>query len=83
MSPAYDINPVRTGRDLKLNISMNDNSLDLELAKEVREYFRVSGKKANEIINKVAEAVAKWKQVAKNLGISNGEIVMMRSAFEK
>ena len=32
LSPAYDINPVELGTGLKLNISDNDNSLDIDLA---------------------------------------------------
>ena len=40
LSPAYDINPVETGTGLKLNISDNDNSLDIDLAMEVHEFFR-------------------------------------------
>jgi len=45
LSPAYDINPVETGTGLKLNISDEDNSLDLDLALEVSEFFRLSEEK--------------------------------------
>ncbi len=35
MYPANDINPIETGNGLKLNITENDNALDLKLAFEV------------------------------------------------
>ena len=41
LSPAYDINPIENGTGLKLNISEDDNVLDLNLAMEVHEYFRL------------------------------------------
>ncbi|MCK4922005.1 MAG: type II toxin-antitoxin system HipA family toxin, partial [Bacteroidales bacterium] len=46
LSPAYDINPVENGSGLKLNISENDNSLDINLAIEVREFFRLKEDRA-------------------------------------
>ena len=39
LSPAYDINPVETGMGLKLNISEDDNALDLDLVLSVAPYF--------------------------------------------
>ena len=59
LSPAYDSNPAETGIGLKLNISEHDNSLDLELALQVSEYFRLSDKQAKEIIIEVKRAVSK------------------------
>ena len=46
LSPAYDINPVETGTGLKLNVTENDNSLNLELAMDVIPYFRIKKEKA-------------------------------------
>ena len=57
LSPAYDINPVATGMGLSLNISESDNSLDLALATDVREYFRLSADRAADIIADVCNAV--------------------------
>jgi len=37
---------VETGTGLKLNISENDNSLNLELAMDVIPYFRIKSEKA-------------------------------------
>lgn len=57
LSPAYDINPVETGRGLKLNISENDNSLDLGPAMEVPEFFRLNTMEAKQIIITVKTSI--------------------------
>jgi serine/threonine-protein kinase HipA len=81
LSPAYDINPVETGTGLKLNISDHDNSLDLELALEVHEYFRLKLNRANEIISEVKNAVQDWRKVASKYGISRAEQELKARAF--
>ena len=81
LSPAFDINPVASGDGLKLNISESDNSQDIELAKDVAEFFRVKSNKANEIIHKVIKVVKDWRVEASNLGISVNEQNRMERAF--
>jgi len=81
LSPAYDINPVETGIGLKLNISETDNSLDLDLAMEVHEYFRLEEKRAQEIIQEVKESVQQWRRIAKKYGISRAEQELKKMAF--
>ena len=81
LSPAYDINPVETGTVLKLNISDEDNSLDLSLAVEVSEFFRLSNKRATVIIEEVMNAVGCWKEVATKYGISGVEQELKAIAF--
>ncbi len=81
LSPAYDINPVETGSGLKLNISDEDNSLDLDLAIEVSEFFRLSEERATEIIGEVKVAIRSWKEVATKYGISRGEQELKSMAF--
>lgn len=83
LSPAYDINPVETGIGLSLNISENDNSLDLELALEVHEYFRLTREKADEIIASVKNSVRDWRTVAKKYGLSKLEQDMKAIAFSR
>ncbi|MCE2733101.1 MAG: type II toxin-antitoxin system HipA family toxin [Flammeovirgaceae bacterium] len=83
LSPAYDINPVETGTGLSLNISETDNALDLDLARDVAPYFRVSAKKAEQIINGIKKAVSNWKDVATKQGISKREQEMMAHAFRQ
>jgi serine/threonine-protein kinase HipA len=83
LSPAYDINPVETGRGLKLNISENDNSLDLELAMEVHEYFRLTEATALEIIKSVKTSVSSWRKIADSYNISKTQQELKALAFSK
>lgn len=81
LSPAYDMNPIETGTGLKLNISENDNALDLELALHVHPYFRLKRTRAVEIINEVKQAVKQWKVLANNYQIGRAEMETMSRAF--
>jgi len=83
LSPAYDINPVETGNGLKLNITENDNALDLKLALEVCIYFRLSQKRAEEIIEEVKSSVKNWRKFASKYGISNAEQELKSRAFQQ
>lgn len=82
LSPAYDINPVENGTGLKLNISENDNSLDLDLALEVIEYFRLDKKKALEIIKNIKSKVSNWRSIANNNHLPKNEQDIMANAFK-
>jgi serine/threonine-protein kinase HipA len=82
LSPAYDINPNEFGMGLSLNISKQDNSLDMELALSVSAYFRIEKQKARQIINEVIESVSSWRNVAKEFGLSRSEQDRMSAAFE-
>ncbi len=81
LSPAYDINPVETGTGLKLNISDEDNSLDLDLALQVREFFRLSEPKSTAIMDEVKMAVKSWRITATKYGISRVEQEIKALAF--
>ncbi|MCC5918928.1 MAG: HipA domain-containing protein [Cryomorphaceae bacterium] len=81
LSPAYDINPVENGAGLKLNISENDNALDLNLALEVSPHFRLKHQRAKEIILEVQKSVSKWRDVAKKHHIFREEQELKSRAF--
>lgn len=81
LSPAYDINPVETGRGLKLNISEDDNALDLDLAMEVYPYFRLSESQATGTLNKIKDVVKHWREVASKYGISKNSQEIKAPAF--
>lgn len=81
LSPAYDLNPVRDGNGLKLNISEKDNSQELDLALEVIPHFRLDAVKAQEVITNVKREVSKWRGLAESLGISKSEQERMERAF--
>jgi serine/threonine-protein kinase HipA len=81
LSPAFDINPIPLSTGLSLNISEQSNELDLNLAREVAEKFRINKEKRETIIEKVTKAISHWKDIAGKLGISRSEILSMESAF--
>lgn len=82
-SRVYDINPIETGIGLSLNISEDDNSLDLDLALEVHKYFRLSDNRVKEIIYEVKKAVKSWRNVATKYNIPRNEQELTTKAFSK
>lgn len=82
LSPIYDINPFPDGTGLTLNISEDDNSLDLDLALSVIRYFRLQQAEADAIIEQVKASVGNWRKIANGLGISRREQESMEPAFE-
>jgi serine/threonine-protein kinase HipA len=81
LSPAYDINPIETGTGLKLNISENDNALDLDLALEVAPFFRVNQLQAKRITAEIKAVVSTWQTVANKYKIGRNEQEMISRAF--
>ncbi len=81
LSPAYDINPNSDGTGLKLNISLDDNSLDLDLVLSVSDFFRLEKEEAQIIIEQIKKVVSNWRQEAKNYQISSSEQDRMENAF--
>lgn len=81
LSPAFDINPVEKASGLSLNISETDNSLELDLAREVATYFRVSKSRCEAIIKKTKDAVRRWSVTAEKYGIGKAERDLMAGAF--
>lgn len=81
LSPAYDVNPIPRSTGLSLNISEHSNELNLDLAREVAHFFRLSEEVRETIIEKVAKAVGHWRGIATRIGIARSEIHLMESAF--
>ncbi|MFP3247354.1 MAG: HipA domain-containing protein, partial [Paraburkholderia sp.] len=81
LSEAYDMNPVPVADGLKLNITEADNALDLDLAREVAEYFRVRLNDADTIIEDFRSTVSQWRIIANGLRLSAREQDRMAGAF--
>jgi serine/threonine-protein kinase HipA len=81
LAPAYDVNPVEQPRGMSLLVSDSDNSQNLDLARDVAEYFRVSSARANEIIMRTVSIVKTWRSVARSGGLSKQEQDDMALAF--
>ncbi len=81
LSPAYDLNPNPEGWGLSLNISLDDNALDFELALRVAPHFQLTTEEANVRLCRVRQAVAQWQTHAQRLSISRAEQQLYASAF--
>ncbi len=83
LSPAFDINPNEDGSGLSLNISLDDNSLDLDLTLEVAEYFRLSYENALKIIGDIKNSVKNWRNIANKYHLPKSEQELMAKVFER
>lgn len=81
LSPAFDVNPSIDKDGLALNIDMENNALDFELARSVGELFKLKISGMDEIMAEVMSAVNNWKSVAGSAGILSSEIQIMEPAF--
>ncbi len=81
LSPAYDINPSIYKNGLALNIDMDNNALDVDLAKSVGAFFQLNTQKMNSIIKEVQLSVSSWRKIANQIGISRTEQEKMAKAF--
>ena len=82
LSPAYDLNPQPWPGGLALNIDETSNACDLDLARSVGHYFRLSNEQQNCAIREIQNAVAPWEPVAEKMEITRSEINRMRVAFQ-
>ena len=82
LAPLYDVNPVPSGDRLSLNVSEYDNTIDLELALEVADYFGLAPQEAEQAAEEVCKTVSgHWERLAGQYGLSRGAIEYMRPAF--
>jgi len=81
LSPAFDINPSIDKSGLALNIDIENNALDFELARSVGDYFQLNNDKMDKIIQQVTTTVSQWPKVARQIGIPRIEIESMKGAF--
>jgi serine/threonine-protein kinase HipA len=81
LSEAYDLNPVPGSHGLKLNVSEADNALDLDLARSVAPFFRVSKKLADDIIERSRAVVQQWPKIAGSLQLPAREQERLAAAF--
>jgi len=83
LSPLYDVNPVPYGNTLSLNVSLEDNSISVELAIGVAKYFDMDEKEADRAANEICMTVKEnWERLAGRCGLSRSACEYMRPAFE-
>jgi serine/threonine-protein kinase HipA len=83
LSPAYDLNPSIDKNGLALNIDIDNNALDFELAKSVGEYFRLNSSEMDQVLAQVLSSVKQWRGWADKIGIPRSEQELMNPAFRQ
>lgn len=68
-------------KDLALNLNIDSNALDFELAKSVGLYFRLNKEEIDKIIHEVLQVAKNWKIVAIEIRICRSEQELMENAF--
>jgi hypothetical protein len=66
---------------LTLNISENSNEQDISLALETAKHYKIKNDEAAKILNDMQREIAKWRTLAKKVGIGSGEIEQTKRAF--
>lgn len=84
LSPAFDINPSpERVRELKTWISEDAGpEMTIDALMSVIAYFRITAKRAKEILRDVAHAVDGWRKIGKRIGMSDEELESFVDAFE-
>lgn len=86
LSPAYDLNPTPIHikpRILTTAIDFDDTTASLDTALSVIKEFRITRKRAEEIILEVKSSVKNWRKTATKNGLSKHECDYMASAFHE
>ena len=84
LSPAYDLNPVPLEeklRELTTWISEEGPEASLDLARRAAPFFALKAYQAEQIIGEVSEATAKWRKIARQLGMKPADVDSYASAF--
>ncbi len=82
LSPIYDINPIPYGDRLSLNISIDDNKIDVDNLLKTYKYYNLSKEEALKYYNEIVRIVnSNYKSLAVKYKIQNSSIEMMKPAF--
>lgn len=82
LSPLYDVNPVPYGDELSLLVDSEDNSISVDLAIRTAPRFGITEKEATKLSEEILAIVRdNWERLAKEYGLSRGQIENMRPAF--
>lgn len=84
LSPLYDVNPVPYGDELSLLVDDEDNHISMELAVNTASRFGIQREVAEKIVSEIQKVVRdNWERLAKEYGLSRGQIEYMRPAFNE
>lgn len=84
LSPLYDVNPVPYGDELSLLVDDENNHISMELAVNTANRFGIQREVAEKIVSEIQKVVRdNWERLAKEHGLSRGQIEYMRPAFNE
>lgn len=84
LSPLYDVNPVPYGNELSLNITENDNEINIDNAIDVSVKFSITRENAVKMAKEMLSIVSNnWIRLAQNYKLSRKQIEDMRPAFSE
>ena len=82
LSPMYDVNPVPYGDELSLNVSEDNNRIDIDLAVETAVRFGINKSEAADYATQILDIVGNnWKRIASGHGLTRRQIEDMQPAF--
>lgn len=84
LSPAFDINPFPDKRRvLKTWIAESAGDMaSIQSLMQAAPYFGLGFRRACDLLSSVESAVANWRQIGKEIGMTNGELNAFETAFE-
>ena len=81
LAPAFDMNPSIDRREHVLTIDGLSADAVIELAVVTADFYGLGEGRANEIVDETRAIVSNWKERARKLGITAGDIELTASAF--
>jgi len=81
LAPAYDVNPAPGVAEHALSIDDRSHEPSIALALETRPFYRVSEKRAVDIIRDVAAALLGWEDAARRAELESDQIDLMRTVI--
>lgn len=82
LSPAYDVNPNQLKAEHSLTLDGVSAAPDVATVLKTAELYRLEPSRAEEIIEEVKAAVAKWRQAAEQIGCGREEVLRMKDVFQ-
>lgn len=82
LSPLYDVNPVPYGDTLSLNVDSYDNSISIDFAVSVADFYDITPENAKVYAGEIVSIIRNnWESLAQKYGINHEQIEEMRPAF--
>lgn len=82
LAPAFDLNPMPDMPEHELAVGLDSHAPDVELAvEETAPFCRLAGGDTRRIVEEVRAAVAGWREVATDAGLSADEMDVVGDAF--